>query len=81
MASIDKFPELVQLLRRKECSPTKIAREINSDKRTVNKMLEVGNKLNITVCKSLRIDKREYKACTLSPEFKKILGGKKHGKG
>ena len=73
MGSIDKFPELIKLLRKKAYSPTRIAQEIKSDKRTVNKMLEVGSKLNITSCKSIKIEDKKYRVCRLTPEFKKNL--------
>ena len=78
MKSIDKLPKLINLLKRKQCSPTKISKELNSDKRTVDKMLEVTNKLSITSCKSIKIEGREYRSCGITPEFRKILGGKKN---
>lgn len=80
MGSIDKFPELIKLLRKKAYSPTRIAQEIKSDKRTVNKMLNVGRKLNITACKSIKIEGRRYRVCKLNPKFKKNLGGEIYGR-
>lgn len=78
MTSINKLPELINLLKKKECSPTMISKELNSDKRTVDKMLNVTNKLNMTFCKAITIEDREYRSCSLTPEFKRIVGGKKN---
>jgi len=72
MGTIDKFPALVELLKNRKYSPTKIAKELEADKRTVDKMIEVGTKLNILTCESIEVSGRKFMSCTVSENFKKI---------
>lgn len=78
MGTIDKFPEMVKFLKDKKCSPTKIAKQIEADKRTVDKMIKVGTELNILECKSLEISGKQFMTCTISADFKRLM--KKEGK-
>ena len=54
-------------------SPNMIAKKISCDKRTVEKMLKTGIKLNMIKCKDFKLGNRTYRACRLSKNFKKFL--------
>ena len=73
MGSLEKFSEMVNLLKKKEYSPTKLSRELNADKRTVDKMIETAEKLNLVSCRAFEVEGKTYKACSLSPDYKKKL--------
>ncbi|MCK4717098.1 MAG: hypothetical protein KAT70_00405 [Thermoplasmata archaeon] len=53
-------------------SPTKIAKKLHCDKRTVDNMLDTTNDLDMTVCISVDIEGRTYRSCSLTKEYKKI---------
>jgi predicted transcriptional regulator len=79
--SIEKLSKIVSLLEReKKASPSKIAESIGSDRRTVDKVLNVATELNIISCKKLEISGRIYQTCELNPDFKKVLKSKKEVK-
>lgn len=70
---------MVDLLQ-KECqSPTMLAKKLNADKRTVDKMIRAGMKMNIIGCQSLKMSGREYKVCCLSNEYKRVYDKKRRG--
>jgi predicted transcriptional regulator len=72
-SSIDKLPELVDLLKKEDVTPNKIAMQLKSDRRTVDRMLAITTEMNIIGCKSMEISGRNYRVCGLTPEFKKFL--------
>lgn len=72
-SSIEKLPEMINFLREREASPSRIATELNADRRTVDKLLENTIKLGLVGCNSMNIESREYRVCTLTPKFKKFL--------
>lgn len=72
-SSIEKFPEMIYILKRGEASPNKLASQLHSDRRTVEKLLDAATEMNIVGCKSMKIEGRNYRACGLTPNFKKFL--------
>ena len=72
-SSIEKLPRMIRILRRNELSPNKIAQQLNSDRRTVERMLNTAIEMQIVGCKSMRIEGRNYRVCGLTPNFKKFL--------
>ena len=64
---------MIRILRKGEVTPNKIARQLSSDRRTVNKMLDVAEKLSFVTFESMKIENRVYRTYTLSLEFKKFL--------
>ena len=72
--SVEKLRKVVEILKRDEgVSPTKIASEIGSDRRTVGKILEEGTKMKMIKCNIIEISGRQYASCKLTEEYKKIL--------
>ncbi len=72
--SQDKFYEVIcELRNRDEASPCSIARNINSDFRTVKDILKKGEALKILKCEDNIIAGRKYSACSLTPEYKKLF--------
>jgi len=72
--SIKKLSEVVKVLKKEgKASPNKIATEVGSDRRTIQEVLKVSSDLGITQCKTLVLSGRNFRACGLTPEFKKIL--------
>lgn len=72
-SSIEIFPKMLYLLKEKKLTPNKISMVIKSDRRTVNKMLDVAEKLGFVTFESMKIENRVYRTYTLSLEFKKFL--------
>lgn len=73
MGTIDKFPEMIKLLKNKKYAPTRIAKELKTDKRTVDKMIEAGKKLNILKCETVELSGKKFVGCTVSERFKKNM--------
>jgi len=78
MGSLEKFLEMVKLLKNKEYSPTKLSRELNADKRTVDKMITTAEKLNLVSCRAFKIEGKTYKACSLTPDYKQKIRRENH---
>lgn len=79
--SAKKLSKIVELLEKEpNASPSRIAESIGSDRRTVDKVLNVAVELNIISCNKLEISGRLYQTCELNPDFKKILENKKEVK-
>lgn len=72
-SSIKKLPEMIEFLKKEEATPNRIAKELNSDRRTVEKMLDSTTEMKIVGCRSMEISGRKYRVCGLTPEYKKIL--------
>lgn len=72
MGSIEKFPKMLELLKKERYSPTMLARKLEADKRTVDKMIKAGMKMNIIGCKSIKISGRKYTVCGLSDDYRRI---------
>ncbi len=79
-SSVDKLPDMLKLLSKKECSPNRIAQEIGSDVRTVHKLLDASSSIGIVACKSVEIEGRTYQACGLTQEFKDIFNKRRQKK-
>jgi len=79
--SVGKLPKVIKLLNRKQnISPSRIAREIGSDRRTVEKVLKAGMDTGIIKCNRVKIGNKTYSACGLDPSFAKLYrkkGGQK----
>jgi predicted regulator of amino acid metabolism with ACT domain len=72
--SVEKLSRIVELLRKEtNVSPSQIAETIGSDRRTVDKVLNIAEDLNIISCRKLEVSGRIYKTCELNPDFKRIL--------
>lgn len=78
-SSIEKLPDMIKLLKNREASPNKIAMEINADRRTVDKLLKATTEIGMVGCKSMEIEGREYRVCSLTPRFKEMLEREKDG--
>ena len=79
--SVENLPKVIKLLDvRQNISPSRITREINSDRRTVEKVLKAGMDSGIIKCYRAKIGKKIYSACGLDPNFEKLYR-KKGGKG
>lgn len=78
-SSIEKLPDMIKLLKNREASPNKIATEINADRRTVDKLLKATTEIGMVGCKSMEIEGREYRVCSLTPRFKEMLEREKDG--
>lgn len=71
--SVRKLPKVIDLLsRRSNVSPSRIAREIRSDRRTVEKVLKAGMDTGIIKCERVKIGSKTYSACGLDPSFAKL---------
>lgn len=71
--SVKKLPKVVDLLSRKNnLSPSRIAREIRSDRRTVEKVLKAGMDTHIIKCDRVKIGNKTYSACGLDPSYAKL---------
>ena len=77
-SSVEKIPRMLELLSRKECSPNNIAKKIDSDIRTVNRLLDVTTEMGIVKCESLEVEGRKYRACRLDPEYHKIYKNRRY---
>ncbi len=78
ITSVDKLPKVVDFLRKEDrASLSKIASEIGSDRRTVDRILNVANNLGIITCDKLEISGRTYQVCQLDSEFKQLLENKR----
>jgi predicted transcriptional regulator len=76
--SVEKLPKVVELLRKEsKASPSKIAEEIGSDRRTVEKILNVATDLGIVSCTKIEVSGRRYQACELNPAYKQIMRRRK----
>jgi GTP-sensing pleiotropic transcriptional regulator CodY len=72
--SVEKLSKIVELLRKEaKVSPSQIAETIGSDRRTVDKVLNIAENLSIISCKRLEMAGRTYKTCELNPDFRRIL--------
>ncbi|MDG6941431.1 MAG: hypothetical protein JRN34_00695 [Nitrososphaerota archaeon] len=72
--SVEKLPKVVELLRKEsKASPSKIAEEIGSDRRTVEKILNVATDLGIVSCTKIEVSGRTYQVCELNSAYKQIL--------
>jgi len=72
--SVDKLSKVIEFLKKEQtASLNQIAMTIGSDRRTVEKVLNVAENLKIISCKRLEMTGRTYKTCELNPDFKKIL--------
>jgi predicted transcriptional regulator len=72
--SVEKLPKVVNMLKQKEtASVTKIAEEIGSDRRTVEKILNVASNLGIVKCNTLQMSGRKYQVCQLDSNYRKLL--------
>jgi len=75
--SVKKLPEVVRILEREgRATPNKIATELGSDRRTIQKILKSASELGIAQCEILKVGGRKYSACSLTPQFQKILQNK-----
>jgi len=75
--SVEKLSKLVKILEKEgKATPNKIATEIGSDRRTIQKVLNVATDLGIAKCETLEIGGRKYSACSLTPEYQKVLKNK-----
>lgn len=68
---------MLDLLQKESCTPTMIARKLNADKRTVDKMIQASIKMNIVNCHSLKVSGKEYRVCDLSDDYRKIYNRKR----
>ena len=76
--SVDKLPKVIQVLRKQnKASPSKIATEIGSDRRTVGRILNVATNLGMIDCDKIEISGRTYQACQLSSDYKRLLEKRK----
>lgn len=76
--SVDKLPKVVEVLRKEiKASPSKIASEIHSDRRTVDRILNAATDLGIVDCNKLEVSGRTYQVCQLTSEFKRLLESRK----
>lgn len=64
---------MIKLLEKRSYSPTMIARKLDADKRTVDKMIKVGVRMNIVGCKSVKINGRNYTDCGLTTDYRKMI--------
>ena len=75
--SIEKLSKLVKVLEKEgRVSPTRLANEVGSDRRTIKKVLKVASDLGITSCENLEIGGRKYSACSLTHDYRKIMQNK-----
>jgi predicted transcriptional regulator len=73
MSAIEKLPKMIKLLEQKaSLSPNKISKELQSDRRTTEKLLETSEKIGIVDCRSIEVSGREFRSCSLNPEYKKL---------
>ncbi len=76
--SVDKLPKVIQVLRKEsKASPSRIATEIGSDRRTVDRILNVATNLGMIDCDKIEVSGRTYQACQLSSDFKRFLEKRK----
>jgi len=68
---------MLDLLQKESYSPTMIAKKLNADKRTVDKMIQASMKMNIVDCDSLRVSGKEYRVCRLSDDYRRIYNRKR----
>lgn len=70
----EKLPEVVKVLKKEvRASPSKIASEIGSDRRTVDKVLQAGMSLGILKCDKITMSGRVYSSYSLTPEYLSML--------
>ena len=78
MATAKKLPKIVRMLHVEgKATPTRIASEIGSDKRTTKEILAVAANLGLVEFNSLKVSGRTYSAYRLAPGYKKLLAEKK----
>lgn len=76
--SVEKLPKVVEVLKKEtRASPSKIAAEIRSDRRTVEKILNVATDLGIVTCTKIEVSGRTFQACELNSAYKEILKRRK----
>jgi predicted transcriptional regulator len=72
--SIEKLPKVVEVLKKEaKVSPSKIAEEIGSDRRTVEKILNVATDLGIISCTKIEVSGRTFQSCELNSAYKQIM--------
>ena len=76
-SSIEKFPQMIEILRKSESTPNKLAIKLHSDRRTIEKLLKVATKMKFVDFKSLLIENRDYRIYFLTSKFKTFLGDAK----
>ncbi len=76
--AIEKIPRIINLLFIQEpLSPNYIKQMINSDIRTVLKMIEVLDDLHLITIKSIVYKGKTMRSISLNEEYKKLLGDKR----
>jgi len=76
--SVNKLPKVIQILKKEaKASPSRIAVEIGSDRRTVGRILNVASDLGMIDCDKIEISGRTYQTCQLSSEFKRFMEQRK----
>ncbi len=72
--SAKKLTKVVNFLEKEgKASPNRLATEVRSDRRTIKDVLKEGTDLGIIQCKTLEVGGRKYSACSLTPEYQKII--------
>lgn len=75
---MDKLPKIVEVLRKEtKASPSKLASQIHSDRRTVDRILNAATNLGIVDCNKLEVSGRTFQVCQLTPEFKRLIEARK----
>lgn len=75
--SVKKLTKVVKLLEKEgNTSPNRIATKVGSDRRTIKTMLKEATDLGMVQCRTLDVGGRKYSACSLTPEYQKILKNK-----
>ena len=75
--SVKKFPQVIKFLSRNAlASPSSIAKSIKSDIRTVQKILDVAEEMDMISCRRLKTSQKTYTTCDLNPDYRKFLSQK-----
>lgn len=71
---VEKLQKIIEfLLEEDNVSPTQIASEIRSDRRTVNKILNTLSDIGIVEIKTIKLGLRKYASCKLTEDYKEIF--------
>jgi len=78
--SVEKLSKVIKILEKEgSASPNKIATEVGSDRRTIQKILDIATDLGIAKCEILKVGERKFSACSLTPKYQEILKNKAEG--
>lgn len=61
------------LIKEEKQTPSSLARCIDANPKTVQKYVEVANKLGILKCEDIRMGKNQVKVCRINPKYREIL--------